>query len=98
MLANHSRFFIVGFMVAAFLMSYFIFSGQSLRLDESQSLWQTSFSAGRLLEIVASDVHVPFYHVILHYWQILFGNDVAATRSLSLIFFIFTIAAVYLLG
>src|SRR3989344_3225301 len=98
MLVNHSRLFIAIFMVAALLMSYFVFSNQSLRLDESQSLWQTSFSAQRLLEIVASDVHVPFYHIILHYWQILFGNYVAATRTLSLIFFIFTIPAVYLLG
>ncbi len=79
-------------------MSYFVFSRQSLRLDESQSLWQTSFSVQRLLRIVASDVHVPFYHIILHFWQVFFGNSVPVARILSLIFFVLTIPAIYFLG
>ncbi len=98
MQVNYYRISILYFILTALLLSYFIFSGQSLRLDESQSLWQTSFSTGRLLEIVASDVHVPFYHSILHYWQIFLGNEVAVARILSLIFFVLTIPAVYLLG
>src|SRR3989344_4557564 len=97
-LVNHSRIFISCLMIAAFLLSAFIFSGQSLRLDESQSLWQTSFSTSRLLEIVASDVHVPFYHMILHSWQIFLSNSVEVARLLSLLFFILTIPAIYLLG
>jgi len=79
-------------------MSYFFFSHQSLRLDESQSLWQTSRTTLTVIEIVAKDVHVPLYHILLHFWQTLFGNDVQVVRALSLIFAILSIPAMYMLG
>jgi mannosyltransferase len=71
---------------------------QSLRLDEAQSLWQTSRSIPRLLSIIAEDVHVPLYHVLLHFWQVLLGNDVATGRMFSLIFSVLTIPVVYAIG
>lgn len=70
----------------------------SLRLDESQSLWQTSRTVPVLLSIVARDVHVPLYHLILHFWEIFLGNGVATARLVSLFFFAATIPAVYALG
>jgi mannosyltransferase len=85
-------------MLAVTLMSVFVLSHQSLRLDEAQSLWQTSHSLPRVMSIVAGDVHVPFYHIILHFWQTAFGNSVIAARMLSLLFFVLTIPAVYALG
>ena len=71
---------------------------QSLRLDESQSLYQSSNTPTRIISIIAADVHVPLYHIVLHYWQVVFGNDVGTARILSLIFFVLTIPAVYMLG
>ncbi len=82
----------------AVFMSFVFFQKQSLRLDESQSLWQTSHSAGEILKIISTDVHVPLYHMILHAWQYLFGNDVSVARMLSLIFFLLSIPAIYALG
>lgn len=79
-------------------LSLFVFSGQSLRLDEAQSLWQTSHSIPAIITIIASDVHVPLYHLILHVWETFFGNSVAAGRALSLIFFSLSIPALYMLG
>ena len=79
-------------------LSVFVFSQQSLRLDEAQSLWQTSHSPLLILKIVAQDVHVPLYHMILHGWQVFFGSSAAAGRSLSLIFFILIIPMTYFLG
>lgn len=73
-------------------------SKQSLRLDEAQSLWQTSRSPGTLLKLVGQDVHVPLYHLILHYWQVFFGNDVSVARVLSMLFYLATIPAIYVLG
>src|SRR6185369_18079119 len=66
--------------------SFFFING-SLRLDESQSLWQVSRSIGGILTIIAGDVHVPLYHLVLHYWLLLFGNTVPVARLLSLSFF-----------
>ncbi len=89
---------ILALMVFVIFASVFIFSKQSLRLDESQSLWQTSHTPTKILSIIAQDVHVPFYHVILHFWQVFLGNTVETGRILSLIFFILSIPAVYFLG
>jgi mannosyltransferase len=80
------------------ILSLFIFSRQSLRLDEAQSLWQTSHNAQKILNIIAQDVHVPLYHFILHYWQVFIGNTVFWGRMLSLVFFLASIPAMYALG
>ena len=61
---------------------------QSLRLDEAQSLWQTSHGFGRMYELVAQDVHVPLYHTVLRVWVLLVGNGVTATSLLSLLLFL----------
>ncbi len=82
----------------ALALSVFIFSKQSLRLDEAQSLWQTSRSTPTVIQIIAQDVHVPLYHLILHFWQFMFGNGIATARSLSLLFFLLMIPATYKLG
>lgn len=71
---------------------------QSLRLDEAQSLWQTSRSPMTIFNIISQDVHVPLYSLILHFWQVLFGNGVTGARTLSLIFYVATIPMVYLVG
>ena len=85
-------------MLGVVAISQLVLAGQSLRLDEAQSMWQTSHSIGDTLRVVAQDVHVPLYHIILHFWQLYFGNGVATIRLLSLIFFLATIPLVYLLG
>lgn len=78
--------------------SFSYFMHASLRLDEAQSLWQVSRSVENILTIIASDVHVPLYHIALHYWLLLFGNTVEVARALSLSFFALSIPLVYLLG
>ncbi|MDO8495360.1 MAG: glycosyltransferase family 39 protein [bacterium] len=85
-------------MLGVIIFSYFVLSKQSLRLDEAQSLWQTSHSLSRILHLVAGDVHVPVYHFLLHFWQLFWGSGVGTARLLSLIFFVATIPAVYALG
>lgn len=85
-------------MLFVIALSMFFFSGQSLRLDEAQSLWQSSHTPAKILNVIAQDVHVPLYHMILHFWQLFMGNDVTGARVLSLFFFVLTIPAMYLLG
>lgn len=89
---------LVALVVLSGTLSALLLLRQSLRLDEAQSLWQTSHSFGRMYEIVAQDVHVPLYHTVLRTWVLLFGNGVVATRLLSLGLFLLTIPAVYALG
>ncbi len=88
---------IAGCMAIPLVPAYFFITG-SLRLDEAQSLWQTSRSIPAILAIVAGDVHVPFYHLLLHTWRLYVGDGIIAARLLSLFFFIASIPALYLLG
>jgi len=85
-------------MIGVGLISYFFLIHQSLQLDEAQSLWQASHSLRGLFYVVALDVHVPLYHVILHYWMLFFGHGVVAVRLLSLAFFLITIPLSYILA
>lgn len=78
-------------------LSFFLINA-SIRLDEAQSLWQVSRDVGGILMVVAGDVHVPLYHVLLHYWLVAFGNSVPVARLLSLLFYVLSIPAVYALG
>lgn len=75
-----------------------VFGHTSLRLDEAQSLFQTQRDIPGMLNLVAQDVHVPGYHTLLHFWQLLFGQDIYVARILSLIFFVGTIIMTYVLA
>ncbi|CAN5160226.1 hypothetical protein BH09PAT3_BH09PAT3_4420 [soil metagenome] len=86
---------ILGSMVGAALISYFFLIHQSLRLDEAQTIWQSSHSLSGVLHVVALDVHVPLYHVLVHFWIFYFGDSVVAVRSLSLLFFLLTIPVIF---
>lgn len=80
------------------LLSIFFFSTQSLRLDEAQSLWQSSRAPADILTVIAQDVHVPLYHFILHFWRVYLGDTVTSARLLSLAFYLVSIPALYFLG
>jgi len=85
-------------MMAVVLLSVAYFSHQSLRLDEAQSLWQTSRSPAAILTVVGQDVHVPLYHELLHFWRLYIGDSVAWARGFSLLWLVLSIPALYLLG
>lgn len=74
------------------------FAGKSIRLDEAQSLWQTNRSYGALLDVVAEDVHVPLYHLVLRTWRLLLGPDIQTARQLSLVFLLASIPVFYLVA
>ena len=84
-------------MAVAGSFSYWLLLSQSLRLDESQSLWQVSHTAMGTLKIVAADVHVPLYHLLLHYWIVFFGSSIFQVRLLSLFFYLLSIPATFAL-
>lgn len=89
---------LVGSMTGAALISLYVLIHQSLRLDESQTIWQASHSFAGTLERVALDVHVPLYHTIVHFWMFAFGDSQVTVRLLSLIFFLVTIPIIFLIA
>lgn len=88
-------------MLAAATIGVLVFSKTSLRLDEAQSLFQVSRDVPGMLNLVAQDVHVPGYHLLLHFWLILFGglgDRVVIARYMSLVFLVALIPAIYILA
>ena len=74
------------------------FLDKSIRLDEAQSLWQTNRSYGALLDLVAQDVHVPLYHLVLRTWRLVFGPEIQTARQLSLVFLLASVPVFYLVA
>ncbi|MBL8029890.1 MAG: glycosyltransferase family 39 protein [Candidatus Doudnabacteria bacterium] len=85
-------------MILATAISAYFLLHQSIRLDESQSLWQSSRSLKGLIKTISQDVHMPLYSVLLHLWQRLVGNSIETARIPSLFFFLLSIPALYSLG
>lgn len=79
------------------IISFFTLFSQSIRLDESQSLWVSTKPVASILSLDAKDVLVPLYSIILHFWLQFFGTSVIAARVLSLIFLIATIPVLFIL-
>lgn len=82
----------------AIFFSVTIFGVSSLRLDEAQSLFQTNRDIPGMLYLVGQDVHVPFYHILLHFWLLFLGQDIFTARMLSLVFFVGTIFMTYIVA
>lgn len=75
--------------------SHNLLGKESLRLDESQSIWQVSRSLNEVFRIIASDVHLPLYGIILYFWRTIVGSEIFDNRQISLIFFLLGIIAIY---
>lgn len=95
---HRDQLIILGSMIFITLVSYFFLMGKSIRLDEAQSVWQTNHSFLGTLHIIATDVHVPVYFILLRGWIMTFGSSVADMRSLSLLFLLMSIPALYKLS
>lgn len=52
----------------------------------------------KIVTIVAKDTSPPFYYLCLHAWMKIFGPSEAAIRSLSFLFFLGTVTAVFFIG
>ncbi len=89
---------IITLLVFSTIFSVFVFAQTSLRLDEAQSLFQVSRDMQGVLYLVGQDVHVPLYHILLHFWVLMFGNDIFIARLMSLLFLLLTIVAVFFFG
>ena len=71
---------------------------ESLALDEFHSLETSAESLGSIIIGRPLVTNPPLYFVCLRIWVELFGNSDTALRSLSVVFGILSILAVYMLG
>jgi len=85
-------YFVLGIAIA---FSGFLMITQSIRLDESQSIWAATKPLTGIMEYTGSDVHVPLYFTLLHFWIQIFGTNIILLRSLSFIFYLLSIYLLY---
>ncbi|MBA3724437.1 MAG: glycosyltransferase family 39 protein [Candidatus Levybacteria bacterium] len=95
LLVLSSRFLLPLILIGIGTSIWSLFS-QSIRLDEAQSIWVSSKPIETIIMLTASDVHVPLYGMILHFWMQIFGNTIISARILSMIFFLLTLPVLYL--
>ena len=83
--------------VGAFLRLWNL-GGESLRLDEAQSIWQASHSLDFIRQYMIKNVHLPLHNSLLHLWMRFFGSSETAVRSLAAIPGIVALPALWLLA
>jgi uncharacterized membrane protein len=71
------------------------FLPQNLWRDEAFSYLMAQRSIPEIISMTVKDFSPPLYYIFLHYWILLFGSSELAMRSLSLLFYAFTLYAAY---
>ena len=71
---------------------------RSLWIDEVYSISMRGSMGFFEIITTTTDPHPPLYYLTLHTWMLLFGDSTIAARSLSLLFGLLSIAAVYFLA
>jgi len=90
------RLYVLGIIVVATVLRFYLIEEKSIWLDESFSLWIARHSLwegwGWLIEV---DQHPPLYYSLLHFWILLFGSMEGAVRTLSAVASVLTIPVFY---
>lgn len=66
--------------------------------DEAYSAYLIKFDFKDIIHYTSLDVHPPLYYFMLKIWSLIFGNNVISLRSLSIVFGVLTLLAVYRLA
>ena len=78
--------FIVGLILLISVLVRFLAVGEiPVWSDEAFTLILSSYSPSKIVFHTTQDVHPPLYYLVLHYWMVVFGNGLFATRSLSVL-------------
>ena len=87
---------VVLLLCASFFVVYY--SNSAYSSDEVWSVKAASLNYASEMAFLKADVHPPLYYQILHVWVRLFGTGERAVRSLSALFYLLSVYALYGLG
>ena len=85
-------------MLIAVGLRWFHLGGLSLWWDESMTAIAARLSSPNVIRFVRADILPPFYFLLQHYWEVLFGNSETALRSLSAFCGTLSVPVFYLLA
>ncbi len=90
------RLYVLGIIVVATVLRFYLIDEKSIWLDESFSLWIARHSLWEgwrwLIEV---DQHPPIYYSLLHFWIGIFGSLEGPVRTLSAVASVLTIPVFY---
>jgi len=89
---KHYVFLIITFSV---VIRCFSLKNRFFWCDEVSSVLTSRYSLEELLYHASFDVHPPFYYLLLHGWMMLFGDGMFATRALSVLFGVISVALTF---
>lgn len=93
-----TRVLIILILVLAVAARFYQIDAHSFWNDEGNSARIAERNVDLIIEGAAGDIHPPLYYLTLYVWRTLFGSSETALRSLSVIFGVITVWAVFLLG
>jgi len=85
-------------MISAVVLRWFDLGKLSLWWDEGFTAWASTLSSANIVRFAQTDNQPPLYYLLIHYWQILFGNSEYALRALSALFGTLSLPIFYLLA
>jgi uncharacterized membrane protein len=92
------RLWVGFFLVAGAVLRLSTVTTRGLWLDEAITASQASQTLQGLMGSLSGGVHPPLFHLIMHYWVVLFGRSEVALRSFSLVIGVATIPAAFWAG
>lgn len=95
--ANYSYFILFGICLIATFFRLYKLDFQDIGNDEMINFLISSLDLREIFHAILVEIHPPLYYYLLHSWMYL-GNNLGTLRVLSVIFGIFTIPFVYLVG
>jgi len=70
-------------------------NSRGLWLDEAATVIQAKRSLPLVIQTIASGVHPPLFHILVHYWIKLFGATETAVRGFAVMWGVLSIPAAY---
>lgn len=89
---------VVGLTVVGAVLRLLTLGTRSFWLDETTAVRQASWTVPQIIQLMADNVHPPFFHVLLHYWILVFGKSEIAVRAFPVTWGIAAIPLVYWVG
>jgi len=77
-------------------LSWLAFGGSGIRLAELHSLLENAGTAGRMPPYPLGATHTSLYFIVLAGWRAVLGSSPAALRTLSEVFYMMSIPAMYM--
>ncbi|MCS6827400.1 MAG: glycosyltransferase family 39 protein [Caldilinea sp.] len=97
-LAGATRWLLLFVIVLGFALRVHRIDEKGLWLDEAFSVWMAQHTLPELIDwLVRIDQHPPLYYMVLHWW-LWFGESAAHVRMLSVMFGVFTLPVIFLIG